>query len=169
MVIRRLTLLSLLTAILFVQEELLSFLPNVQFSFLLIFTYACCLSVGESLMIVTVHVFLDSLYMGAMNPFYMLAMFVGYTVLVLLGHFARNSALWVKCLLSALGTLCYALAFLPVGVVLYHVSPWAYLLADLPFDGILVACTVITMLLLHVPLKKCIDRFAGEKTSPKKV
>ena len=54
---------SALTAILFVQEQLLTSLPGVQLSMFLIVLYSKTLGLAKSSIIVVLHVLLDNLYM----------------------------------------------------------------------------------------------------------
>ena len=83
--IRRLTLLGLLAAVLFAQEAALSFLPNIQATFLLVLLYGACLGMGGGTLIVTVHVLLDNLFFGVMSPYLLIPMWLGYELTLLCG------------------------------------------------------------------------------------
>ena len=57
---KRLVLLAFLSIILTVQEELLTFLPNIQLTVFLLVLYSKKLKCHETLLIITLHVLLDN-------------------------------------------------------------------------------------------------------------
>ena len=65
---KELTLLAMLTAILFVQETLLSAIPNIQLSVALIMIYGATLGIPKATLVMTVHVLLDNLIWGSLSP-----------------------------------------------------------------------------------------------------
>src|SRR5574344_1197180 len=83
MTIKRLVIISILTAILFVQEQILSFIPNVQLTFLLIILYCKTFNFIESVLMITVHVILDNLLMGSFNLIVVPFMYAGYLVILI--------------------------------------------------------------------------------------
>ena len=60
--VRELCFLGLMAAVLFVQETLLSSLPNIQLTVLLLMVYAATVGVSRAILVMTVHVLLDNLY-----------------------------------------------------------------------------------------------------------
>ncbi|MCR5231688.1 MAG: hypothetical protein K6B64_03480, partial [Acholeplasmatales bacterium] len=63
--IKELCILAFMTVILFIQEELLSFIPNFQFTFLLIAVYTKVFGFKKTSMIVLAHILLDNIFMGS--------------------------------------------------------------------------------------------------------
>lgn len=149
---------ALLTAILFVQEEALSFIPNVQFSVMLIMAYAATLKFYQTAIIVSVHVFLDNLIMGSLSPTVVLPMFVGWMLLAVLGYVTKKSKLWVVVLTSVLGSLLYTKAFALTNWLVLKVDIVAYLLADVVFDIILCCSSIVTVMFLYQPVCKLIRK-----------
>ena len=78
LIIKEITLYSVLTSILFVQEQLLAFLPNVQLTFFLIILYSKVLKLRGSILIVVLHVILDNLLNGSFTPIIVIPMLLGY-------------------------------------------------------------------------------------------
>ena len=64
------TLIALLTTLLFVQEQALVFIPNVQLTVFLIVFYSKKLGFLRTSLIVAIHVVLDNLVMGSFNLIY---------------------------------------------------------------------------------------------------
>ena len=61
-----LVLIALLTSILFLQEQLLSFIPNVQLTFFLIVLYSKKLGIVKSSLIILIYVIIDNLLGGSL-------------------------------------------------------------------------------------------------------
>ena len=74
-------LISLLSALLFIQEELLSFLPNIQFTVFLIVLFSKKLGLLRTTIIVIIHVILDNLYMSSFNIMYTPWMLIGWLII----------------------------------------------------------------------------------------
>ena len=83
---KRLLMIALSIAILFTQEQLLVFLPNVQLTVLLIILFVSIYSFKESIIMITAYVLLDSLYMGGFNIFYMIPMMLAWYLIPVSYH-----------------------------------------------------------------------------------
>ena len=114
MTIKRLVIISILTAILFVQEQILSFIPNVQLTFLLIILYCKTFNFIESVLMITVHVILDNLLMGSFNLIVVPFMYAGYLVILitLKTIFKKVNSSLGLAFLSILYSLIYCWIFL---------------------------------------------------------
>ena len=161
--VRRLTLLSLLTAVLFAQEAALTFLPNIQATFLLVLLYGACVGMGGGTMIVTVHVLLDNLLFGSLSPLLLLPMWVGYEVTLLAGYFLRRRSEYTVCVAGVLCAALYCFLFAGTYVVTCisrgsSIALGAYLVADLPFMALLVGSTALSVLFLYRPLRLLLDK-----------
>ena len=77
-------LLAMLTAIIFAQEQILSFIPQFQFTILLLILYSKCLGFFKTSIIIIIHGLLDNLVMGSLNYLYTPAMLVGWLMIPLL-------------------------------------------------------------------------------------
>lgn len=154
--IRKMTLMGALVSLLLVQEQILTFLPNIQFSTLLILIFVSHFTFKESLTMLLVYVVLDSLWMGAINPFYMVPMFLGWSVIPVAYHsFLRRTQ--NPHLLAFFGVFMaslYGLAFMPFAVFQTGVSMSVYLVADIPFQILMALSNFLTILWLYEPLNR---------------
>lgn len=162
---RRIVLIAIFSAITFVQEELLTFIPNVQFTQCLFAIYYYSFGLTDTLIIVVIHTLLDNLYMGSFNLLYTPAMLVGWISLPLILHlFSKiinkngkpNVAL--VSLIVGLHGFIYSWMFVFVSVVLYKVEFLPYFISDIPFEIILCVCGFTTTFILLEPLTKVLTR-----------
>ena len=79
--VRDIALIAILSTILFVQEQVLTFLPNIRLTVFLLVLYSKKLGFIRTTIIVIIHVLLDNLFMGSMNLVYTPAMFVGWMLI----------------------------------------------------------------------------------------
>lgn len=155
--IKELSILAFMTVILFVQEELLTFIPNVQFTFLLMAVYTAVFGLKRSMMIVFVHVMLDNLVMGSMTPIVVIPMLIGYIIYVTLIYLVKNKNLVIIVLVASLGSLIYCYTFMVANALFLDINMYAYFIADIPFEILLVLSTVLTITYLYRPLCKKLD------------
>lgn len=150
-----------LTAILFIQEELLSFIPNVQFTIFLLVLYAKKLGFIKTSIIICIHVLLDNLIMGSLNPFFTPTMLVGWMFIpILITLFCKKieNPVILACFAFLCGLL-YSWVFILPNYFVYNINPIIYLEADIIFEIILAACGFITVLLLYKPCSNLFDKF----------
>ena len=160
---RELCVMALLTAILFLQEELLNFLPNIQLTVFLILLYAKCLGFWKTMMIVTVYVLLDSAYMGSLNLIFTTGQWIGWMagplITCLCLKKTENPAVLAGAAAGFAFLYCWVM-ILPT-MWLLHVEFVPYLIADVPFELILAASSFLTTLLLYEPLRKLLRKLLG--------
>ncbi len=155
--VRQLCILSFMTVLLFVQEELLTFIPNIQLTFLLIAVYTCVFKLKYTFMCIFVHVILDNMIMGSLTPVVFIPMLIGYMIYASLIYIVRNKNLFFITLFGVIGSLIYCYLFLLVNVTFLDVNFMAYFIADIPFEILLVLSTIFTILYLYKPLTKILD------------
>lgn len=162
--VKELALMAFLTALLFVQEQLLSFLPNIQFTIFLLILYSKKLGFVKTSIIVIVHTILDNLVMGSFNAIYFPFMLTGWLFIPIgIKLFARktNSAL-ILAIYSIIFAFLYSFVFLIPNVIILNIDIWAYLIADIPFEIILALSSFITTLWLYQPCAKAFDRLLSQ-------
>ena len=166
MSVKKLCYIVVLTTILFVQEEVLTFIPSVQLTFFLIILYGVTVGLGYGSIIVIIHVLLDNLYMSSFTIFTIFPMIIGYEITLLFGYLLRNKNEWIIAIASAICALIYAALFIPVNVFIYNVDARAYIIADIPFDIVMMCSNVLCVLLLYKPMYKVLteDFSINEKT-----
>ena len=153
-----LVLLALLACVLFVQEEALFFLPNIQFTFLLLICYVDCLGFRKTSLIVFAHVLLDNLVMGSLSLIVVIPMLVGYIITILIKKAYHKDNVYIIGLFGSLGAIVYSLSFLITNAFFLEIDIWAYFLADIPFTLILVISTYLSIIWLYKPIIKIINQ-----------
>lgn len=150
-------------AILFVQEELLTFIPNIQLTVFLIVLYSKKLGFVRTTFIIVIHVLLDNLVMGSLNPFYTPTMLVGWMLIPILvcTLCRKTNTPWILAIIGVLCSFLYSWSFILPNYIMYDINPWMYLASDIVFEGILAGCSFITILLLYKPCSKLFDRMMG--------
>ena len=153
---RRLLMVALSIAIIFTQEQFLMFIPNVQLTVLLIILFVSVFSFKESIMMITAYVFLDSLYMGGFNVFYMVPMMLAWYLIPISYHtILRKTTNEVKLALFAfVFGFVYGWMFIPFNMLQTGVAFLPYLAADLLFEVIMAATGLLTVLWIYKPLYK---------------
>ncbi|MCK5761314.1 MAG: hypothetical protein KAH16_00295 [Candidatus Izimaplasma sp.] len=152
---KRLLMIALSIAIIFTQEQFLMFIPNVQLTVLLIILFTSVFSFKESIMMITAYVFLDSLYMGGFNVFYMVPMMLAWYLIPLSYHsILRKTNSEIKLAIFAfIFGFVYGWMFIPFNMIQTGIPNfYPYLLADLPFEGIMATTGFLTVLWIYKPL-----------------
>lgn len=163
MKVKDICLMGLFTAVLFVQEQLLVFLPNIQLTFLLIVLYTKIFGVKKALMIVFVHVILDNMIMGSFTFITMIPMLVGYTVLVFLTNLVKDKNLLLIVLFACIGSIIYSYMFVFMNKIVYDIDIITYLISDLPFEILLILSTILTITYLFRPLEKVLNNLLNNE------
>lgn len=155
--IKKMCILSLMAVILFVQEEALTMLPNIQLTFMLISVYAAIFGIRNTSIIVLIHIILDNMVMGSLNPIVMVPMFIGYIILVVLMYLVKDTKLYIKVIVASISALIYCYLFLITNAIFLEIDIKAYFIADIPFEALLVLSTVFTMTYLYKPVYKAVN------------
>ena len=158
--IKDLTLIVVLAAILFVQQLALSFIPNVQFSVLLVVLYTKTIGFKKTSLIILIHVILSSTIspFGALNIVLLPAMWLAWMLIpIILKTVLRKveSSIYLSIFGLIYGFL-YGWVFIPFTVWLLDTPFIPYLIMDIPFEIIMAITNMITILWLYDPLKKAL-------------
>ena len=150
------TLIAVLTAILSIQEFLLTFLPNIQFTVILIVLYSKILKIKRTLIIIFIHVIIDNLLLGSFNIIYFPTMLIGWSLIPILLNtlFSKCNSAFSLALISVLFSFIYCWLFIIPSVLVLKVDFFVYLISDIPFELILASCSFITVYWLYEPLSK---------------
>ncbi|WP_152512691.1 hypothetical protein [Haloplasma contractile] len=159
MSIKEITLLSLLTTILFVQEQILLFVPNVQLTVFLIVLYTRLLTFKQVSIIVFIYVLLDNLVMGSLSLMYTPAMLIAWMLIpVFLNTILKKLESDVSlALFGFLFGIIYGLILMVGTIIVTRVPVIPYLLADLPFQAIMAFTNLLTILYLYRPLHQFLE------------
>lgn len=166
MSVKRLVRIAIFAAIMFVQEFVLSAIPNVQFTQCLIAIYYYSFGLVDSLIIVTIHVFLDNLIMGSFNLIYTPAMFIGWISLPLILHlFKKNQSKFFVASIVGIHGIIYSLMFALANALMLEVPFITYFISDIPFEVILVVNGFVTTLLLKDKLVELLRKYTNNDNS----
>ena len=163
MKLRDLLVITFAAVILFVADELLHSIPNVQLSVFFLVLFSRKLKTARTALVIVIYVLLDALYMTAVNPVYMTFMILGWMMTPVLMNtlFARTESELVLALGSILCALAYCWMFAIPNVLIYRMDFVKYMLADLPFEAILCASSFLSVLWLYRPCSKAWDSLRG--------
>ena len=165
--VKDIAIMVMLAALLFVQEEALTLIPNIQFTFLLIMLYGAVLGPKKASLIVLVHVLLDNLFMSSFIPTVMLPMLIGHEITMLIGYFLKNKNTIILSIGITISSIIYAFLFFITTIFVYDIDPLTYLIADIPFDIILIACNILCVILIYSPLYKILkENINNEMKAP---
>ena len=160
---------GILTAILFVQEEALTFIPNVQLTVFLIVLYSKTVGYFRTSIIVFIHVLLDNLVMGSMNVVTFVPMLIGWelipTIICTLGRKVEKPVF--LALFSIPIVLIYDFIFALFNYWILDIDLITWYTGGIIFDIVLIMSSFLSILWLYTPLKKVIDNFDNKyhKTS----
>lgn len=152
---KKLLMIAFAIAITFTQEQLLLILPNIQFTVLLMFVFASVFTKKEMFIYVLGYVLIDSLYMGAFNPFYMMPMMLAwFSIAWFYQYFLKGSNnIYKKASIAFLFGFVYGWVFIPFTMIQTGVDSFLpYLIADLPYEIIMGTTGFLTVLWGYEPL-----------------
>ena len=152
--VRELCILAFMSVLLFVQEELFVFIPNFQFTFLLLAIYVSVFGFKKTSLIIFAHVLLDNIYMGSLTPIVMIPMWLGYMIYIGIIWLLKNKNIWLLTLGGILGAYIYCMLFLVTNAVFLEINVYLYWLADIPFEIMLISTIAFTMIYLYKPLRR---------------
>lgn len=152
--VKELCILSFMSVLLFVQEEVLSFIPNFQLTFILLAVYVSVFGYKKTSLIIFAHVLLDNIFMGSLTPIVVIPMWMGYMIYTLIIWVLRNRSIWLITLGGIVGALIYCMLFLVTNAIFLDINVYLYWISDIPFEVMLVTCTSFTLIYLYKPLTK---------------
>lgn len=154
------SLIALFAAVLFIQEELLTFIPNVQLTIFLLILYSKKFGFLKTSIITIIYVVLDNLVMGSFNVIYFPTMLIGWMIIpiVTCTLLRKIDSPFILAIAGGVFAFTYSWTFILPNYIVYHIDPIVYLVSDLLFEGILAACGFISTLILYKPCSKFFDK-----------
>ena len=160
MSVKRLVRIAIFASLMFVQEFVLSFIPNIQLTQCLIAIYYYAFGLVDTLFIILIHVFLDNLIMGSFNLIYTPAMLVGWMLLPIILHiFKSKQNKFFVATLVGIHAIMYSLCFALANSLMLEVSFLTYFISDIPFEVILIVNGFVTTLLLKDKLVLLLQKY----------
>lgn len=150
------TIIAVMTTILFVQEQLLASLPGIQLTVFLIVLFAKKLGLAKSSIIIVLHVLLDNFYMSSFSLMYTPTMLIGWLIipLSLCTIFKKVESPIILALLGVLYSFIYCWLYIIPSYFLISISPIAYLISDITFEIALAVVSFVSILFLYNPCSK---------------
>lgn len=159
LVVRDIALIAILAGIMFVLEEIMTFLPNIQLTVLLIVLFSKKLGLKRTSLIVLIHVILDNLFMGSFNFIYTPFMLAGWLIIPLSLNtiFKKVDNKLILALLGILFAFIYCWLYIIPSSLYFNINIKAYFISDILFELLLAASSFISIYLLYNPLSKVIE------------
>ena len=153
------TIIAVMTTILFVQEQLLASLPGIQLTVFLIILFSKKLGLVKSSIIIVLHVLLDNFYMSSFSLMYTPTMLIGWLIipLSLCTIFKKVESPIILALLGVLYSFIYCWLYIIPSYFLISISPIAYLISDITFEIALAVISFVSILFLYKPCSKIFD------------
>ena len=148
-------LLAFAISILFVQEQALMFLPNIQFTVVLLIVYSSVFSKKDMFVLIFVYVFLDSMYYGGLNPFYMIPMLLAWSLIPIVHHtvLQHTKNEYILAIFALVFGFVYGWMFIPFQMIQTSITnPIPYLMADILFEVIMGTTGFLSVLWVYKPL-----------------
>ena len=160
MKIRDITLIGILSAILFLVDQVLSFVPFLQLTMLLIILFSKKLGLIKTSLIIIAFITLDYLIVGFDILFFTFTL-IGWLIVSVLSTtlFKKSNKIWMIAVQSILFSFLYSWIYIIPSCLVIETSVIDYLKADILFELSLAASSFISVILLYKPLDKIIDRF----------
>lgn len=159
--IKDIALVAILCAILFGIEQVLSFIPNVQLTVLLLMVFAKKLGVLKTSIIIIIHSFLDNLVNGSFNILIVAFMIIGWELIPLLMNtiFKKTNSIVSLSIISILFSFLYSWIYMIPFCIIFEMNFFDYLKADIIWEVLLATSSFLSVLLLFKPLEKVFNRF----------
>lgn len=158
---RRLLMIAIAISITFVQEQMLLFLPNIQFTVLLVFVFVSIFTYKESMFYIIGYVLLDNMYMGGFNLFYMIPMLFAWSLIPFVYHniLKKTDNEYVLGVTAFVFGFVYGWSFIPFNMIQTGIDNFfVYLSADLIFEVVMAVTGFITVVWLYKPLTKVLKQ-----------
>ncbi len=159
MKVKDISTIAVCAALIFAQEYILMGVPNVQFTFALIIIFSVHFNLRKSFLIAFIYVIVDVMLFPSIYAIpLILAISIIPLLVSLLKRFTRNHIAFSFFAFVYAFIFSWIIALFNMILMNYNTSQLvSYLIADLPFEIILAASNLVSMLLIFVPLMKILN------------
>ena len=160
MKVKDVALLGILNAILYLVDQVLSFVPFLQLSMLLIILFSRKMGALKTSIIVIIYVILEYIVAG-FNLLFFIFSVIGWLFVPLLTNFLfrKTKSVISIALQGVLFSFLYSWIHIIPSCIIIESSIIDYLSMDVFFEISLAISSFVSILLLYKPLEKVIDRF----------
>jgi energy-coupling factor transport system substrate-specific component len=160
MSIRRIVILATMITIVVTLEQLLSMLPNIQLTIVLLMVFISVLNFPESLILVLVYTILDNVLGGF--SIYFIPMLFAWSLFAIVVYFIRGKHRDLV-IFSAIFPVIFSVALGVPAIIIQSMNPVGYFIADIPFTVIFIVNNIITVVWLYPVLQKTLVKAIGRK------
>ncbi len=159
--IKDITTIAICSTIILTQEQLLSFIPNVQLTVFFIVLYSKVLGCFKTLIIIFIHTLLDNILFGNLGILFFPFMLIGWSVIpIVITMFRKNNE--QPLMLAFVGFVCslfYSWIFIIPNWLFTEVDIRLYILSDIPWEIVLAVSSFLTILWLYEPCSKVLKKY----------
>ncbi len=163
--LRDLTLASIFAVVIAIQEFVLSGVPNVSLTVLLIIILTRLVDFEYSILSIIIYVLIDNLLMGSLVINFIIPMLVSYLLLVVVLNtiFKNVENELLIAMLGFIFGIFYTLAFAISDSIIFDIDIFNYLLAGSVFTFLLSINNFVTIVWLYRPLMQRLQQFISEE------
>jgi len=159
--IKDITIIAIFSTLLFLQEQIFTFIPNFQLTVFLLVVYSKSFGLVRTLLIVLIHTILDNIFMSSFSFLYFPFMLIGWSIIpiVLCTIFKNVENIY---LLAAIGALCsfiYCWLFIIPQVLITDVDVLHYIIVDIPWEILLALSSFLSILWLYKPCSSFLIKY----------
>jgi len=157
--VKDISLIAILSVILFVQKEILSFIPNVSLTVFLIVLYSKKMGLYKTSIIVIIYCLLDNMLLNSFNLIFTPFLILGWLIipLMLCTLFRKINDSFTLAILGAIFALLYCWIYLIPNVFILNINIFTYFVSDILFEIIFAISSFLSILWLYVPCSKVFD------------
>ncbi len=151
-------------SIIFVQEQILSFLPNIQLTIFLLVVFSKKLGFLKTSIIILIHTLLDCLITGSLNLYYFPFMILAWLSIpiIISIFFKKCESSILLAIVVIIGSLLYCWIFIIPNILLatgtFNIDVIIkYFVADIPFELLLCTSSFISIMWLYKPCASIFD------------
>ena len=158
--IKQITIIAAFSAILFVQEEVLTFLPNVQLTVFLLILYSKVLGFKNTTIIVCIHTLLDNIVMGSLNIIFFPFMLIGWLLIpiIVCSLLKKCNNSFILASFSIIFSFVYCWIFMIPNIIFYSININTYLISDILWEIVLAISSFLTTLWLYNPCASILNK-----------
>lgn len=158
--IKEIVIIAIFSAILFVQEQALTFLPNIQLTVFLLVLYSKVFGFKKTSIMILIHVLLDSIIMGSLNFFYFPFMLVGWIIIpiIICTLFKKIDNNIILALMGIAFSFFYSWMFVIPEYLFKGINPIVYLSSDILWELVLALSSFLSILWLYKPCSKLLNK-----------
>ncbi len=163
--LRNLMIASVFAVLIAIQEFVLSGLPNISLTFLLVIILTRLVSFEYCILSIISYVLIDNLLMGSLVINYIVPMLISYILLIFIIKllFSKNDNEIMLGLLGFIFGIIYTLVFAITDSLILDINIISYLIAGSMFTLILSINNLITVVWLYKPLSNRLQQYISEE------